>query len=246
MRLLLTRPREDAEALVGPLAARGIESLVEPLLCIRYGDAPPPDLAGVQAVLATSANGVRALARRSHDRDVAVYAVGQATAGAARAAGYGSVECAAGTVEDLARLVAARLEAGAGALVHVAGETVAGDLGGLVAGAGFEYRRHVLYQAMPAERFTERASRAMTAGEVDGVVFFSPRTAATFVSLAQAEGLTEACPGMAAYCLSPAVAGCARRIAWSRVVTAARPDTEALIAALVHDFGRRQTAAGAE
>ena len=241
MRLLVTRPREDAEALAGPLAALAIETLVEPLLRIRYRDGPPPDLAGVQAVLATSASGVRALARRSDDRGVAVYAVGDATAAAARAAGHGFVESASGTVEDLARLVAARLDAGAGAVAHVAGETVAGDLGRLVVGAGFEYRRHVLYEAVPAERLTERAARAISAGEVDGVLFFSPRTAATFVSLARAEGLTEACLGMVAYCLSPAVAERAHRLAWRRVVTADRPDQEALIAALRQD----RTEAGA-
>ena len=229
MRLLLTRPREDAEELVGLLADLGIETLVEPLMSIRDRDAPAPDLTGVQAILATSANGVRALARRSDDQGLPVYAVGDATARAARAAGYGLVESAQGTVEDLARLVAARLDAGAGALLHVAGETMAGDLGGLITGAGFAYRRHVLYEAAPAERFTEAAARAIVRGEVDGVVFFSPRTAAIFVSLVASQELTEAGPGMVAYCLSPAVAERARLMTWRRVVTAARPNQEALI-----------------
>ena len=183
MRLILTRPRDDADALVGPLAALDIETLVEPLLCIRYRDGPAPDLAGVQAILATSANGVRALARRSDERGLPVYAVGDTTAKAARSAGYALVDSAAGTVEDLVRLVAARLDASAGALLHVAGQTVAGDLGGLMASAGFAFRRHVLYEATPTERFTEAAARAIAQGEVDGVVFFSPRTAAIFVSL---------------------------------------------------------------
>jgi uroporphyrinogen-III synthase len=229
MRLLLTRPRDDADALIGPLAGLGVKTLVEPLLRIQYGDGPAPDLAGVQAILATSANGVRALARRSDDRGLPVYAVGDATARAARAGGYALVESAAGTVEDLARLVAARLDAGAGALLHVAGETVAGDLGSLMAGAGFAYHRHVLYEAAAAERFTDAGARAISQGEVDGVVFFSPRTAAIFVSLVRSQGLTEAAPGLVAYCLSPAVAERARLMTWRRVVTAARPNQDALI-----------------
>ncbi len=235
MRLLLTRPRDDAEALVEPLARLGIEALVEPLLGIRDRDAPSPDLAGVQAILATSANGVRALARRSDDRGLPIYAVGDATARAARAAGYRLVESARGTVEDLARLAGARLDAGAGVLLHVAGETVAGDLGGLIAGAGFKYCRHILYEAVPAERFSDAAARALAAGEVDGVIFFSPRTAAIFVSLVESQGLTEAGPGMVAYCLSPAVAERARLLTWRRVVTAARPDQDALIIGIGQD-----------
>jgi uroporphyrinogen-III synthase len=232
MRLLLTRPLDDAGSLLGPLAALGIETLIEPLLAIRYLDGPPPDMAGVQAVLATSANGVRALARRTDDRDVAVFAVGDATAGAARAAGYRAVESARGTVEDLARLVCARLEAGAGALLHVAGKTVAGDLGKLVAGAGFKVCRHVYYEAVAAQHFTEAAARALGAGEVDGAVFFSPRTAAIFVSLVQAHELTDACRGMVAYCLSPAVAERARLLTWRRIVKARRPDEKALVASI--------------
>ncbi|MDP6883999.1 MAG: uroporphyrinogen-III synthase [Rhodospirillales bacterium] len=127
MRLLVTRPRDDAEALAGPLAALGIEILIEPLLGIRYRDGPPPDLAGVQAILATSANGVRALVRRCDDRDVAVFAVGDATARAARAAarGRGAAAAAAWAASAAGRAAAtwrgggARARAGVCARVRV-------------------------------------------------------------------------------------------------------------------------------
>src|SRR5881392_3206481 len=67
-RALVTRPRAEAAALAEALDRRGIEAIIEPLLDIHYRDEPAPDLAGVQAVLCTSANGVRALARRSGER----------------------------------------------------------------------------------------------------------------------------------------------------------------------------------
>ena len=63
LRALVTRPRGEAESLAAALAARGIEPIIEPLLVIHYRGEPTPDLAGVQAILCTSANGVRALAR---------------------------------------------------------------------------------------------------------------------------------------------------------------------------------------
>ena len=236
MRVLLTRPLEDAEALVAPLRALGIETLVEPMLSIEYGDGPQVDLTGVQAILITSANGVRALARRCGDRRLPVFAVGDASARTARKAGFAAVESASGDVDDLARLVAARLDAGAGALLHVAGKSIAGDLGGLVRAAGFDYRRQVLYESRQREQFSEATAQAMAAKLVDGVLFFSPRTAATFVSLARAAGLTEVCHGMIAYCLSPAVADRASAIAWSRVCIAARPDQTALMAVVQEDL----------
>src|SRR6266704_333644 len=85
LRALVTRPRAEATGLADALATRGIESIVEPLLDIHYRDGPAPDLAGVQAILCTSANGVRALARLSSERDRPVFAVGDTTATRARA-----------------------------------------------------------------------------------------------------------------------------------------------------------------
>src|SRR3954470_7941092 len=69
MRALVTRPRAEAASLAEALAARGIAALLEPLLDIHYRDlGGPPDLAGVQALLCTSANGARAFARLSPER----------------------------------------------------------------------------------------------------------------------------------------------------------------------------------
>src|SRR5438094_6558683 len=108
-RALVTRPRAEAMALAEALAKRGIEAVIEPLLDIHYRDGPAPDLAGVQAILCTSANGVRALARLSPQRGCPVLAVGERTAGHARAEGFLQVESAGGNVADLARLVRDRL-----------------------------------------------------------------------------------------------------------------------------------------
>src|SRR5437870_2620708 len=104
-RALVTRPRAEARALAEALATRGIEAVIEPLLDIHYRDELAPNLAGVQAVLCTSANGVRALARLSRERNVALFAVGEATAARARGEGFAQVEIAGGNVEDLAQLV---------------------------------------------------------------------------------------------------------------------------------------------
>ena len=104
MRVMITRPREDAEALAGRLAEDGIESLIEPLLEIIPRAGETLDLDDVQALMLTSANGARALGRATDRRDLAVYAVGPATAAAARAAGFTTVATAGGDVEALSRL----------------------------------------------------------------------------------------------------------------------------------------------
>src|SRR5712671_6856528 len=120
LRALVTRPRAEAESLAEALAARGIDAIIEPLLEIHYRSEPAPDLAGVQAILCTSANGVRALARLTAERAVPLFAIGEASAARARDDGFSRVESAGGSLADLVRLVRARLRPDGGRLLHVA------------------------------------------------------------------------------------------------------------------------------
>ncbi len=69
-------------------------------------------------------------------------------------------------------------------------------------------------------------------GALDGVSFFSPRTAAVFAKLAVREGVAEACGGLVAACLSPAVAERAAALAWREILVAAEPSLASLLAAL--------------
>lgn len=232
MRALITRPEEDAAPLADALTAKNVEVSVEPLLVIRVLDDVEIDLDGVQALLFTSANGVRAFAARSARRDIGVLTVGDASAAAARAAGFAHVESAAGDVADLVRLVKARLDPKSGALFHAAGSVVAGDLAGKLAEAGYTLRRVTLYEAKPAESLSPEILAALGARDIDVVLFFSPRTAATFVELLRRADDPQAiagCGKAVALCLSPAVAEAAGAISWRSVRSAERPDLPSML-----------------
>ncbi|MFN3077626.1 MAG: uroporphyrinogen-III synthase, partial [Alphaproteobacteria bacterium] len=183
-RVLVTRPREDSADLAQLLRSQGFTVTVEPLLTVR-SLAATVDLAGVQAILCTSANGVRKLAEVSPDRALPLFAVGEATARTARALGFVRVESADGDVAALAELVRGRLRPGNGALLHAAGSVTAGDLGGELARAGFEVRKVQLYEAITAEALSGTMAAGLERGAFDGVLFYSPRTAATFRTLVE-------------------------------------------------------------
>jgi uroporphyrinogen-III synthase len=233
MRVWVTRPDEDAAALATVLRARDIAVVVEPLLRIEFVHGPPLDLAGVQALLATSANGIRAFARRNSERDLSVLAVGDATARIARSVGFTKVDSADGDVAALADLIGETLDPSAGSLLHVAAGALAGDLAGMLASRGFGYRREILYAARVAERLSERLSAQLAAGTIDAVVVFSPRTARTLVRLLDAANLMPAAAGMTCFCLSAAVADAAGIAPWVRVKIAAQPTQSSLIDAIV-------------
>lgn len=238
MRLLVTRPEEDAQATAALLASRGHEAVVEPLVAIKIVPGPNLDLRGVQALLVTSANGVRAFVARDGRRDLPVFAVGDASARAARAAGFARVESAAGDVVALANLVERRLKPEAGDLVHVAGSTVAGDLAGMLGSAGFRCRREVLYEQAKADSLSADTERLLRTSGLDGVLLFSPRTGATFAVLLERLGLVHATGRMVAFCLSPAVAEKISHLQWKGIRVAVEPTQDALLAEVEALAGR--------
>ena len=255
-RALVTRPLEDAGPVMAALRRRGIACMVEPMLRMVPLPAPAIDLDGVQGLVVTSANGARAFAAACRRRDLPVYAVGDASAAAARELGFSPVESAGGDVAALADLVARHAAPGAGALFHPAGRVSAGDLAGRLQALGFSLRRSRLYEARPADAFSaplqaalaalseggEAAPPAVAAAGLRWVLFFSPRTAATFVSLSETAGLADACRRLMALCLSRNVAAAASAIEWRALAVAARPEQEALLALLDRD---PETAPGA-
>ncbi len=234
MRVLVTRPEEDAGALVAALAARGFEALVEPMLTVTAapGVTGPLDLDGVQALLFTSANGVRALARLAAHRDLPVFTVGDASAEAARAAGFVAVESAGGDVDALARLAVARLNPADGVLYQAAASQGDGDLKVALEAAGFTLRREVLYETVPASDLSSTLRRELAAGQVAAATFFSPRTAEIFAGLVEKLGLSGACAETTAICLSAAVAERLGGLEWRALRVAERPNQAALLARL--------------
>jgi uroporphyrinogen-III synthase len=232
MQALITRPVEDAASLAAAVSARGLVPLIEPLLQIRPLPGAALDLAGVQAVLFTSANGARAFAEATPRRDLRIFAVGDQTAETARRVGFTEIASAGGDVADLAALVEARLAPAEGALLHAAGSVTAGDLAGRLGAAGFTLRRAVLYAAEPVSALSAATQAALRDGAVGLAFFFSPRTASSFVNLAKAASLGAACGSITAFCLSQAVATVLAPLGWRDCRIADAPRQTELLAAL--------------
>lgn len=228
-RILITRPEEDAASLAEILTGLGHQVHIEPLLSVRLRKDAVLDTAGAQALLFTSANGVRAAARLTAERGLPALCVGDATARAARDAGFATVESASGDVHDLAVLVRGTSRPEAGPLVHVAGTVSAGDLAGDLTASGFEVRRAVVYEAVAVERFSSKTQAAINDRRIDAVALFSPRTARTFARIVQEAGLGSMLDTVDLLCLSTAVAEALGALPRRRLLVAAEPTQTALI-----------------
>ncbi len=225
MRILVTRPLEDGKEIAARLAEMGHQALLAPLLAPRFHDGPESDLTDVQAILATSANGIRALARRTARRDFSIFAVGPQTAEEARKSGFTEIKNADGDAKALAE-AATRWASHKGVLLHVCGEDAPGTLAENLSLRGFKVRRVVLYAIEPATQLPPQAVAALKAGALDAAMFFSPRSARIFGVLADdlpTESLT-------ALCISAATAQALVSLSFARVAVAARPNQAAMLA----------------
>ncbi|HEV2677822.1 MAG TPA: uroporphyrinogen-III synthase [Aliidongia sp.] len=227
MKLLVTRPALDAGPLADLLTAAGHSVLLDPLLTIRFRDGAAPDLDGITGLLFTSGNGVRAFAAVSDRRDIAAFAVGDRTAAVAGEQGFARIESADGDVAALAALVAKYRRPDEGVLLHVTGSEVAGDLAQRLEQAGFTVRRATLYAAEPAKELAPETRAALTAGTVDGVLLFSPRTARQFAALMRLSAL--GAEALVAWCLSPAVADALGDLKLAQIHVADEPTQAALL-----------------
>lgn len=222
--VLVTRPQPGAAETEAALRALGYRPVLAPLLTIEPLPGPPIDLTGFDAVAVTSANGLRALAGRSAERALPLYAVGERTAALARDAGFREVHAAGGDVISLSRLLSGR----GPRVLHVAGEDVAGEL----APADVVVTRITTYRAMPVDDLPDAAATALREGQVAYVALFSPRTAGVFVRLVQKAGLSVPVGRLTALCISAAVARAVQGFGFTETRVAVQPDAASLLALL--------------
>jgi uroporphyrinogen-III synthase len=222
MRVLITRPKDDAEATAGILRARGYDPVIAPLLEIRY-ETDVRINSDIDVILATSANGIRALTKSTARRDFIVLAVGAQTAEEAKHAGFADVTSADGDVDDLAKLTAHTIPK-TKKLLHVAGNETRGALAEKLRSEGFEAQTIAAYHAIASDTFPPEVNLA----QIDAALFYSPRSAAIFVALAQGKP----CHEILACCISPATTAALAELQFREIRVAERPNQDSLLAQL--------------
>lgn len=236
-RIWVTRSPPGAQATAERLAALGFEPVVAPLLELRPIAGARIDLTDISAIAFTSANGVRAFAERCPERAFKVFAVGAATAEAARKARFATVLSTDGDVKALASALASRRRELAGPILHPSAAEPAGDLAGELAPHGLEVRTVALYESAPA---------ALPEGFADGiatlsaVLLHSPKAAQVLRDLLK----THPAPGLKVFGLSKAVIRPLSRVELAERSPAAAPTEEALLALLQSRMSVQDAAGG--
>lgn len=214
MRIWITRAEPGASRTAEKVRALGHEPVVAPLLEV-HALLAEIELGGIGALAFTSANGVRAFAERSDERALPVFAVGAATAAAARKAGFAEVASADGDLDALADLIAARTRSFKGAVLAPGPREPAGDLPRALAAQGVTARPLALYETLPV------FPRPL--GPIDAVLVHSPKAGERLAVVLGGK------PGPAAYCISAAAAAPLAGRPFADIRWADHPDEDSLL-----------------
>ena len=237
MRFLITRPEPDATALRAHLMAQGHEALIEPLMRIAFDDLDPIELDNVQALIATSRNGLRALAASpefEHARSLPLFAVGPGTASAARALGFETVLKGPGTGRQLVEVISEYVDVNNGSLLHLAGDVLAFDFAKELARLGYHVLSPVVYVAEPVQRLSGSTAARLGNGQIEGVLLLSPRTAEIYANLIVQHDLADAVQDIRHYCISDAAAARLAELGIRRVEIAREPNLKEVLALTAH------------
>jgi len=212
----VTRPEPQATQTASRLAARGYRVVRAPLLVAHdVGDWGPAHDIGALAI--TSRTAAMRLADHPAFHGIPTFCVGRASAAGAAASGAREVESANGDVEALLLLLRRKARP---PVVHLSGEDQRGDLAGRLSAEGIPAERRIIYRMGAAEALP------VLDGPLDATLLYSPRTARIYAGLATLPPWREA----ACVALSQAVAN--NLCEGPPVVTAERPDEDALFDAL--------------
>ncbi|MTH99297.1 uroporphyrinogen-III synthase [Roseibium sp. RKSG952] len=192
MRFLVTRPQPDCRRTADKLRYLGAEADEAPMLVQRVTAPPAFDLDDVTALAVTSRRTAEILG--NHDQagqleKLPVYAVGDSTAQALRTAGFQTVYSADGDIEALARLIGASIQTGP--VLYACARDRAGNLEGLLNGAGIGCRLSEVYAMEPAKSLPSHVFRHIADGVYDAVLVYSARTALAFRQALENAGLHE-------------------------------------------------------
>ena len=238
MAVLVTRPLPDGETTAADLRARGIQAITAPMLRFEPFGFRNDDVA-YGGVLVTSVNALRAVESAlagSSLLKLPLFAVGERTAAAARAAGFAEVVAGEGDAAALRDLVIENAKAKklkkAKPLLYLAGEELARDLAGELANKGFEVVTQITYRMVPAKSLPGEVVDGFAAGRIEAVLHYSRRSARAFVDAARAGGVEISALSLPQCCISPAVAEIVRDAGATQVTVAASPDENALFEAL--------------
>lgn len=242
MKLVLTRPYYDSVEFKKLLEqeSSGFSFIIEPMLEIKFLQ-KDVDVRQENIFLITSVNSVRALAKNTESRSMHLVTVGNSSAKEAVGLGFTNVKCATDELPDLfgeeAMIEYIKRNVSSGSkLLHISANITKGGIKNELKKLGHDIDTIILYKSKKKEMSADLLGR-INNEESLGFIFFSPRTAAIFVSELKENNLENKLRNSFAFCFSGNVLKALNGIEFKNRLTATKVNTKEFVE-LIKSYGR--------
>jgi uroporphyrinogen-III synthase len=237
--LWITRPKKDAQRTALALQKHGIRTFLEPLIEIKEIKFKPENLPeNTQAVIFTSNNGVRSFAKQTDRKDLRIITVGDQTAQTARFFGFSKVESAGDNVECLVRYINQFCCPSQGKIIYACAQEVSQDIEKDL--TSFALQSIVVYAASTRQQLSKKSINMLKAGQLDGVLFYSAKTALNFSRLLKKNNIVRTTKNLTAYSLSANIDQKIAHIRWKKRYISTLAQESHLVASILREMERRK------
>lgn len=207
MRFILTRPLEASLYLASFIKDVGHDILIDPMLEIEFIE-KNFDIKEINAFILTSRYAAHALLK-THSANLLqnkiFFCIGIATGNILKNYGFNNVYCANGTSVDLLKIIT-KLSIKNNKFLYIRGRDISNDICKTLNKFGLFAKEEIVYKAKSAIKLSKETISAINDNDIDGIIFYSKRSAKIFMKLIKINQLSNKTSIICAYCLSEDIA----------------------------------------
>jgi uroporphyrinogen-III synthase len=207
MRLILTRPIDDSLYLASIMKSKDHDFLIDPMLEIEFID-NNFDTEEFNCFILTSRYAAHSLLKIYNInklKNKIFFCIGVATRNILANSGFKNIHHANGTSEDLLKIIT-NFSRKDNKFLYIRGVDINCDICKILNNSGIYVREEVTYKANPALALSRETVSAIDGNNIDGIIFYSKRTAEIFIDLIKINKLSNKTSIICAYCLSEEIA----------------------------------------
>lgn len=233
MHILLTRPYAKSLETKRQLEEIGCRVSIQPVLDISPVKHSSDIYRNSKALILTSFHASSQISQREEiDKNMTIFAVGEATARPLHDAGFKNVYAAEGNAQSLLPIIREHFRPEDGLITYLSGWHITQDLAKALAMNGHEAQRVVIYKANLINDISPLTKAEIQRQEIDCVILMSNRSAHQFCKMCYEAKIIKHLSRITALTMSEEIAKSIENIKWKDIKIAQEPSMNSIIETL--------------
>ena len=223
--LLVTRPKKESEKVKEYLSKLGFNIYIEPMFSIKYLTTKI-NVENFDFIISTSQHSIIALSKTTKNRDKTIITVGNNTMQIAENLGFTSTKSLNGNVNDM---ISYLKNYNGSNVLYIRGKDITCNLKKILVNNIKNFQEVILYRTVDRKRFSNSCYNLLLQDKIDGILFYSPRTADIFIELIKKHNIEEKTKNITIYVMSNKIAEIAKKVSWKNIKITNKPTNQSLM-----------------